>query len=340
MCSNKEARYSHDELKQFANELIEDYKEKLLQLEESKKIYINDIFENEALINTLDHNKKNSDLFSPNSKDVNIEFYYKEIEKGKKLITETEDEENRLKGVILHLKEIHKTLANQELPNINSGLNILNLQEQDRQRISRDLHDSTVQNLASLIHKCDLCSKLVDIDPVRTRLELNTMTNTLKAVINEIRETIFNLKPMSLDDLGLLATVNRYADQLMMYHDIDVRLRHNEEIDEILPVIKLSLFRLIQEACNNAVKHAEAKSIEIDIMYNINCINLSIKDDGKGFNLDTRKDTVTNDNCGYGLSIMNERVLLLSGSMKIQSIIKKGTKISITVPIRSEGKKR
>lgn len=97
------------------------------------------------------------------------------------------------------------------------------------------------------------------MDPVRTKLELGSMTNTLKAVINELREIIYNLKPMSLEDLGLLLTVERYANQLMMNHDIKVRISHNDEIDDILPVIKLSLFRLIQEACNNAIKHAESK---------------------------------------------------------------------------------
>ena len=214
----------------------------------------------------------------------------------------------------------------------------MNLQERDRQRIARDLHDSTVQNLTSLIHKIQLCLRLVDMDPVRTKLELGSMTNTLKAVINELREIIYNLKPMSLEDLGLLLTVERYANQLMMNHDIKVRISHNDEIDDILPVIKLSLFRLIQEACNNAIKHAESKNIDIKIYFKKNQVSVTVIDDGKGFDLDCIGDNAQKDYSGYGLSIMKERVYLLSGTMKLDSTINKGTIVTITVPIfKSKG---
>jgi len=140
-----------------------------------------------------------------------------------------------------------------------------------------------------------------------------------------------------LDDLGLLTTVERFVNQLMMSHDIKINVTHNDEIEDILPVIKISIFRIIQEACINAIKHADAKSIDINITYNEQNIEVSIADDGKGFDAENRKDQVAPDYSGYGLSIMKERVYLLSGTMKIKSAINKGTIVTITVPITKSG---
>lgn len=328
-----------DILKKFILNLIEEYKDKLSFTIGQKKEYMSDLSEIEALILGLSKKKeKNNNMFSPNSKDYNIDGYVKESEELKDKIEKALNEQKDLETIVLHLREIKNVLWDQESPILNTGINILDLQERDRQRIARDLHDSTVQNLTSLIHKIQLCLRLVDMDPVRTKLELGSMTNTLKAVINELREIIYNLKPMSLEDLGLLLTVERYANQLMMNHDIKVRISHNDEIDDILPVIKLSLFRLIQEACNNAIKHAESKNIDIKIYFKKNQVSVTVIDDGKGFDLDCIGDNAQKDYSGYGLSIMKERVYLLSGTMKLDSTINKGTIVTITVPIfKSKG---
>ncbi|NLK03947.1 MAG: sensor histidine kinase [Clostridiales bacterium] len=328
-----------DILKKFILNLIEEYEDKLSFTIGQKKEYMSDLSEIEALILGLSKKKeKNNNMFSPNSKDYNIDGYVKESEELKDKIEKALNEQKDLETIVLHLREIKNVLWDQESPILNTGINILDLQERDRQRIARDLHDSTVQNLTSLIHKIQLCLRLVDMDPVRTKLELGSMTNTLKAVINELREIIYNLKPMSLEDLGLLLTVERYANQLMMNHDIKVRISHNDEIDDILPVIKLSLFRLIQEACNNAIKHAESKNIDIKIYFKKNQVSVTVIDDGKGFDLDCIGDNAQKDYSGYGLSIMKERVYLLSGTMKLDSTINKGTIVTITVPIfKSKG---
>ena len=140
------------------------------------------------------------------------------------------------------------------------------------------------------------------MDPVRTRLELITMTNTIKEVISEIREIIYNLNPMSLEDLGLITTIERFINQLMMNHDIKVSFNYNEEKKDILGIVNLSIFRIIQEACNNAIKHAEAKSIEINIFYNEKYINISVKDDGKGFDTELKQNIINDNYTGYGLS--------------------------------------
>ncbi|CRZ35693.1 two-component system sensor histidine kinase DegS [Herbinix hemicellulosilytica] len=335
---NKENDYENT--KKIISDLINEYKYRQNQIIEKMKSYQNELAETENIIKSIKEEKSDiSKMLSPNSKDYNIEKYEEKLrnirEKIENLNKEIKETENR----IIQLETVLNIL-NQQKSQIDIGLNILELQEQDRQRIARDLHDSTVQNLTSLIHKCELSTKFVDIDPVRTRLELLTISNTLKSVINEIREIIFNLKPMSLDDLGLIMTIERFINQLMNHHDIEIKLKYNEERNDILPVINLSIFRLIQEACNNAIKHANAKCIEIDIKYDENHINITIKDDGKGFDTNEIKERITQDYTGCGLSIMKERVYLLSGTLDIQSKINKGTIINISVPYSCKGEDR
>lgn len=333
MLEGNENANSSEDMREFILNLITEYEYKSALLKEEKSSKKNDILEMEALIKTFSQTKeKSSNFFSPNSKDYSTKDYDEELLHLKQSLDNIEEEEKKLESTISQLVNIKQKVMNYRPQNFSIGVNILEIQEQDRQRIARDLHDSTVQNLTSLIHKCELSIRLVDMDPVRTKLELNTMSNTLRSVINEIREIIYNLKPMSLDDLGLITTIERYANQLMINHDIRFNINHNKE-RHILPVIKLSIFRMIQEACSNAIKHSEAKSIDINISYDTNSVTVTVSDDGKGFDTEKKKDCVAPDYSGYGLSIMKERAYLLSGTMKIQSTINKGTSVTITVPI-------
>lgn len=159
------------------------------------------------------------------------------------------------------------------------------------------------------------------------------MSNTLKSVINDMRGIIYNLKPMTIEDLGLTVTVQRYANKLMDLNNIDVIVTTNEEPNRILPVIKLTVFRVIQEACCNILKHANASLIEIDIHYDKGLLKAAVKDNGIGF--DAKKINLHNHepSSSFGLSIMKERISLLSGSLDIESEKRKGTTIYITVPL-------
>ncbi len=213
------------------------------------------------------------------------------------------------------------------------GLSVLEAQEIDRQRIARDLHDSTVQSLTSLVHKAELCVKLIDIDTTRAKLELTSMSNTIKTVINDMRGIIYNLKPMTLDDLGLTITLERYASRLMDLNNINVIIHSNEETKEILPVIKVTLFRIIQEACNNVIKHANASLITIDINYEEHNITVSIKDNGTGFDINNSISDGTKHSSSFGLSIMKERISLLSGTVDIKSEKGKGTTVIVSAPL-------
>lgn len=299
------------------------------------------------------NNNSNADLFSPsikNEKDNRISFLIAEKQNIESKMKEAEENflffinrKNSLDNLIncfytmkSNCIEEPGTVNESTTYNISQdmGINVLETQENERKRIARDLHDSTVQNLTNMMHKTELCTRLIDIDPVRAKLELQTMINTIKSTINDMRNIIFGLRPMSLDDLGLIATIERYIRDFKKNHEIDISLKvHNEE-KSILPVINLTLFRIVQEASNNAMKHGKANKIVIDLSYDDETIALSISDNGIGFKKDTYMETKANMFSGYGLSMMKERILLLSGDFNIESSENKGTNILVKVPLK------
>ncbi|WP_310603619.1 sensor histidine kinase [Anaerosporobacter sp.] len=216
-----------------------------------------------------------------------------------------------------------------------NGLKLLETQEIERKRIARELHDSPVQNLTTLIHKTELCTRLVDLDPIRAKLELQTMIGTIKTTINDMRNIIYDLRPMSLEDLGLVITVKRYIKQFIDSTTMKVILNVENERKVKSDIIDLTLFRIIQEACNNAVKHADASVIHIDLIYQEEGIELVIEDNGCGVDNNAKREAKNEADkslSGFGLSMMKERVGLLSGKIDIRSVINEGTKISVYVP--------
>ena len=198
---------------------------------------------------------------------------------------------------------------------------ILQTLEGERQRIARDLHDSTVQSLTSLLHKTELCIKLLDMDPIRCRLELSSQGKILKDIINELRNMIYNLRPMSFDDIGFDVTVERALDKFKASNNVRCNFK---------------ILRVIQEACSNSINHGNASEIDVVLKYDTENLILNIKDNGDGFNTSTIPETTRNDNSGFGLSMMKERIYLLSGKLEIISKPGEGCETIVTVPVKKE----
>lgn len=307
-----------------------------------------DILQKKILTYYRDQGEKSSDIFKAKYERIDIEFKIMEkslkdeqvkMEEVKKDYNKALSKEQNLSRLNDHLKNDHACNSNKLDGGLNedvNGLKLLETQEIERKRIARELHDSTVQNLTNLVHKTELCTKLVDLDPIRAKLELQTMINTIKTTINDMRNIIYDLRPMSLEDLGLVITVKRYIKQFIDSTKIKVILNVENERQINSDIIDLTLFRIIQEACNNSMKHAQANIINIDLKYKENNIELFIEDNGCGFEQNTYKEEqyVSNNSLsGFGLPMMKERVGLLSGKLEIVSTINKGTKISVCVPI-------
>lgn len=322
----------------FFMDLIEEYEDNIKLLDERITETKADCLSlKEELAIYLRERKDASKLFSPNTRQKDTDGIKEKIGDEEKLLSELISERDKYRRAVQCLQEASKLLKLENDIKRRKELEILKFQEQERQRIARDLHDSTVQNLTGLIHKLELCTRMVDMDPVRTKLELAAMTVAVKSSINEIRDIIYNLKPMMLDDLGLTTTIERYAKQLMANHDIRVAVKCSEPEEELPAVIRVSIFRVIQEACNNVVKHAKATRIDIRMESDGKSLKITIKDNGIGFDKDVQKGLDPGDRSGYGLSIMKERIDMLSGTMSINSNKPSGTIISFTVPLIKYG---
>lgn len=214
------------------------------------------------------------------------------------------------------------------------GLSILQAQETERSRIACDLHDSVIQNLTNLIHKTELCIKTIDRDTIGVKLDLQLMMQNVKTIINDIRAIIYNLRPMALEDLGINIAIERFLNQFEQINKVSVKFENTcTDIALNTSVVSLTLFRIIQEACSNAVKHGHASSIKVNISNDDCSIILWIQDNGTGFDISKENTKAKTDNSGFGLSIMKERIYLLSGIINIESSKGKGTQIIVKIPI-------
>lgn len=216
------------------------------------------------------------------------------------------------------------------------GLHILESHEHDRNRIARDLHDSSVQSLTALVHKTELCIRLVDMDTIRVKLELQTMIETIKAIINGMRDIIFNLRPMSIDNLGLTVAIDSYCMQLKKNNDIDIEFHNQTGEPKLSSISKITLYRILQEACYNVIKHARASKIDITFSGTEKGLKLTVQDNGCGFDVMKLQEPSDEAPYGFGVSMMRERAVLLGGEFHIESTVNEGTTVSIEVPLQEK----
>lgn len=240
------------------------------------------------------------------------------------------------------LSEILKEVENAEHTNVKKlekiekkysqmlGIEIIERQEQERQRISRDLHDTIVQNLTAMIYKVEFCQQIMDIDPIRVRLELQLLIQTIQESVDDMREIIHNLHPMSFDDIGFQETLLHEIDRLRKNLDMKIDFSVRGEIERVSPAYELTILRIIQEATNNSKKYSDSEKLEIVLSYEKDRIVLSICDRGNGFDIEEIR--ARQQNSGFGIPMMKERVCLLKGEMEIHSEKNEGTKIVVILP--------
>ena len=152
----------------------------------------------------------------------------------------------------------------------------------------------------------------------------------------DVNNMIYNLRPMSFDDIGFNITVERALDKLKNANNIRCNFKTEGDECNVDSIVSLTLLRVIQEACSNSIKHGHAKVINVTIVYELHSLTLTVEDDGDGFDVSAIPEVTRSDNSGFGLSMMKERVYLLSGKIKINSKPGEGCTIKVTVPINKE----
>lgn len=246
-----------------------------------------------------------------------------------------------LENVIKAARENERLLFHRKLEQSDDTIykrNILEVQEIERQRIARDMHDTVVQNLTSLIHKIEICDKIGDVDPVRCKLEMRVMKNIIRETIQDLREIIFDLRPFSLEEISLEDAIERELSKIRSFGIVTIAYEVEGKSDNLSHIISLTVFRVIQEVCNNVLKHAQATNITVKLSFMKEVLQVIIKDDGHGFDANTVDHFERIDNSGFGISMMRERVYLLSGKVEINSRPGEGTEVIIKVPMIKEEK--
>ena len=225
------------------------------------------------------------------------------------------------KDMASQLDTKNKELKNEKDKNLRS---LINGQENERQRLSRELHDSLGQLLIGLKLKYENCRNQQQMD----NNSFSDLSELFDKTIEETRRISNNLMPAALSEFGLVTAIRHICNTITSSTNINIIFKSQGRNDNLSKNIQTYIFRITQEALTNIVKHSEASNTIINIEFKENDIILNIEDDGKGF-----IKSEINHLSSNGLSNIQNRVLLLSGKFKIESKINKGTSITINIPI-------
>lgn len=217
---------------------------------------------------------------------------------------------------------------------------MLHVEEVERRRISRELHDEAGQSLLCIRLQIELLEQSLPESQLETRGKLREARDLTERTILEMRRLIAALSPAVLEQLGLGAALRQLVNRFRRLHPCRVRL-HLSRIGNLPQNTEIIVYRLVQECCNNIAKHSSATHVNISVSSADGILKLNVEDNGVGFAVEealARRDS-------FGLSGMRERVALLGGQFKVQSFPsgtkrERGTKIWIELPISKEGKRR
>jgi signal transduction histidine kinase len=207
---------------------------------------------------------------------------------------------------------------------------ITEAQEEERQHLARELHDETIQDLIAIDQRIQLLRKDLGQNPEQIRF-LDELRGEINLSIQELRRLIRGLRPIYLEDLGLVPAIEMLADDTKKELDIPVTFQIQGDQRRFKPGIELAIYRIVQEGLSNITRHAHPKKVSLTIEFNPHTFSTSIEDDGKGFTLPERpRDLAALGH--FGLMGMHERAELIGGSLELASAPGTGTRIHIEVP--------
>ena len=203
-------------------------------------------------------------------------------------------------------------------------------QEEERRRISRELHDELGPSLAAIGNRLRVYQSKIRTDPEGTEQGLTEITTSLKGHVREIRELIYDLRPMGLDQFGLLAALSQHIERFMQ--DTGIETSFTTSGDVVLdPLAEVTVFRIVQECLSNVQKHAHTSRVEVILQDKDTGLEVCVKDNGLGFN---RNEMATRTPGGVGLLSMHERADLVSATLTVQSSPGSGCQVVLHIPPR------
>jgi two-component system sensor histidine kinase DegS len=213
-----------------------------------------------------------------------------------------------------------------------SIVRIINAQETERQHLARQMHDGPAQSLTNLILQAEICERLFDKDPLRARVELAGLKEAVNQTFRKVREFIFELRPMMLDDLGLNPTIKRYVQDFEAKTGIKCRLNVIGKEQRLPSHTEVTVFRTLQNLLSNVQQHANATSVDIMLNLDSEGLVVTVEDDGIGFN---PEEVLANarQRRTMGLITATEQVELLGGKIAFDSAPGRGTRAQFRLPV-------
>ena len=212
---------------------------------------------------------------------------------------------------------------------------VLSIQEEERRRIARELHDETSQALASLAASLEAVTVTLPASAARARDRIKIVEQVALHALDEIHRIIYELRPTLLDDLGLVAATRWLLDKNLAAAGVAVKFKTEGKERRLPSRLETTLFRVIQEAVSNIARHAAAKNADVALYFKKKAIAIRVRDDGKGFDVDEAIRSRERPR-GLGLLGMKERIEILKGALRISSRPGAGTEIDINIPTDGE----
>ncbi len=209
---------------------------------------------------------------------------------------------------------------------------VIQTEEAARQVLVRRMHDGPASSLSNFILQAEICERYFDSDPDQAREELTALKDSAAATFNAVKSFIFDLRPMMLDDLGVVPTLRRYIESFDEKHSISVTLNVTGQASRSEEHIEVTIFRAVQELLNNARVHGRATEIEVLLDLDVERLLVVVEDNGDGFNVDESFGEAS-ARTTIGLPTLSDRIAMLNGELSIQSSLGQGTRVEFTIPV-------
>jgi signal transduction histidine kinase len=211
---------------------------------------------------------------------------------------------------------------------------ITRAQEDERKRIARELHDETIQMLIAISRRLEALATLPELSSGATLQQLSGLQELVGDTLKELRRFVQDLRPSTLDHLGLMVALVSMANDLGEKDGIGTEVKVRGEVRRLTPEQELGLFRILQEALSNIRRHSGATQVDVEVTFSADRVQVRIRDNGCGFEAPKRVDGLVSVG-KLGLVGMYERARLLGGTLLVQSEVGKGATIIVDVPARS-----
>jgi signal transduction histidine kinase len=241
--------------------------------------------------------------------------------------------ERRVAARTRELETLYAALKDRDARRAELVRKLLSAQEDERRRIARELHDETCQTVAALAVGLDTLGRAGSPEEARAKLE--DARALASRTLDGLHRVIFDLRPSVLDDIGLVSAVRWWIARHLTPAGITARLETENLEDRLPPAVEIPVFRAVQEALTNVVRHAGARTVLVQMSREAGTLSVDIEDDGRGF---APADVATPSESGQGLGLlgMRERVEILGGTLVLDSAPGSGTRVAFTVPVPEE----